>query len=62
MATIQRYERRELERNRDEIERRHTLQDLRDIALMRDLTGEEYQDMVELQRIEFLLGDTSASE
>lgn len=62
MATIQRYERGDLERNRDEIRRRHTLQDLRDISLMRDLTGEEYRDMVELQRIEFLLGDTPPSE
>ena len=62
MATIHRYERGELEVSRDEIQQRHTLQDLRDIALMRDLTGEEYQDLVELQRISFLLGDTAPRE
>ena len=54
---IVRYQREDLEKQRRVIEQRHTAKELRDIEAMRELTGSEYADLTELERIGFLLGD-----
>ena len=57
MAKLVRYEPEDLKKQRAVIEQRHTEKELRDIEAMRELTGTEYEDRTELERIAFLLGE-----